>query len=119
MAIVRPTNPLGLIEDPFGGLPAYSQSRNMIPNRLRGLGFENALKTINYTISEHTYALTQDDASFRDHIKREIAHLLAEEAYKVAKYTQIRDPLTHNIRVIGRLVIMTEGQLNKLIDEIK
>jgi hypothetical protein len=88
---------------------------NNVPDRLKGLGVEKSLKTVNYVIDSAQYIQHGNDHSFRNDVKNNISRLIAEEVVKIAKFTMIDDPHTHDVTVIGRIVVMTEDQLNSLI----
>jgi hypothetical protein len=88
---------------------------NNVPDRLKGLHIEQSLKTIKYVIDSAHYVQVGSDATFRDNVKNNISRLIADEVVKTAKFTMIDDPHTHDVTVIGRVVIMTEDQLNSLI----
>ena len=110
------------LQDPFGGFvtpstiaPQEQYGIYNLPDRLRGLDIDRWLKKVDYTISETLYAQSGNDLEFRDRVKRDLSQMLAEEVYKVTKFTQVRDPNTFDTKVIGRVVIMTEDHLNKLI----
>ena len=110
------------VQDPFGGFVASNTSHvttqygiHNLPPRLRGMDIDRTLKTVNYVISDALYAQSGNDPSFRNMVKMDLSRLIAEEVFKVTKFTQIKDPYTFDTKVIGRVVIMTEDQLNKLI----
>lgn len=125
MAILPPNNAVwDPYTDPFGGLsapPAYPTISTATYNidRLRGLSIEHTLKTATYEISDYAYASVGSDEAFKDSIRHRLSSELAEEAMKVAKFTQIRDPINQSVRVIARVVIMTEDQLKKLISAVR
>lgn len=108
-----------LEQSPYGAFSVSSSDRQYhpynLPDRLRGLGIEHALKTVTVDIGDHLYDQFKDDSVFRDQIKINLSRMISEEVVKVTKFTQIKDPSTFNTKVIGRVVIMTEDQLKKLI----
>lgn len=105
------------LEDPRGDLvwaPAMRQySIHNLPSKLQGLDIPRTLKVVNRIISDRVFELASD--SFKDQIKKEMCMWIADEVYKVMKFTRIEDHTSCNHTIIGRVVIMTEDQLNKLI----
>ena len=128
MAITTPnyTGLTAAMQDPYGGFAppgpypvvqpiTLGDAIYDLPNRLRGMELDRTLKTATYTVSDWVYAQHGNDASFRDSVKRSLADELASEAVRIARFTQTREPQTGDVKVIARVVIMTEDQLKKLI----
>lgn len=123
MAITTPhyTGLTAALQDPYGGFATGSASYHQqydiynLPPRLRGMEIDRTLKTVTYDISESMYYKSGNDPAFKDMVKRDISRMLADEVYKVTKFTQMKDPAMQNTRVFGRVVMMTEDQLKKLI----
>lgn len=110
------------IADPYGGsavsntiAPVQQYGIHNLPPRLRGMEIDRCLKTVNYEISDALRVQTRSESEFKDMVKRKISHMLVEDVYEATTFTQVADPTTFNTKVIGRVVVMSVDQLNKLI----
>lgn len=137
MAITRPTSGWSYDDvsvaqnpylNPYGGSAVSSNTSyneqtqyNIynLPDRLRGMRIEDSLKTIDYRVAEYIYQDSHTDPNWRDAIKRQMSAQMAEVVMKTAVFTQASDPIMGQIKIIGRVVIMTEDQLNKLIQRVR
>lgn len=136
MAIARPTPGWSYDEfstivsavNPYGGSAvssntSYNQQTQYnihnLPDRLRGMQIDQCLKTVYHTIDEVLFNQMGNDQSFRNSIKKTISDHIAEEVFKITPFTHIREPIMGQVKVIGRVVIMTEDQLNKLIQMVR
>lgn len=86
------------------------------PDRLRGLGLERSLVTLNETISYHLWELYHDDVAWKDRVKLTLAHRLAEAIVDNMKFTTAADDRTMSHYVYGRVAVLTPEQFKKLIE---
>lgn len=100
------------------GVFTNSVSSNVVevPERLRGLGIERALKTVTCTYSNILHFQSGSDQEFRDNVKRGLALQLSKELITTMTFTHLAEPYHNDITVFGRVVILTPSQFQKLID---
>ena len=87
----------------------------VLPDRLRGLGLEQAFRSVNYSISDMMYMQHGHEEQFRDQLKKDLARMIGESLLPDITFTQIREPDSESINVKGRVIVLAEDQFRQLI----
>ena len=69
-------------------------------------------------ISDNIFTQLGSNAAFRENIKRNLSSKIAEGIYDKTTFTQMRDPTTDNIIVIGRVAVMQIDDYKKLLSTL-
>lgn len=124
MAITTPRYTLEhLLQAPDAGpfsapVAQTSIAPNAFPDRLRGLGLEHSLVTLKETISDHLWEEYHGDAVWRDHVKKTLAHQLAEAIVEKITFTTAADHYTMSHMIYGRVAVLTPQQFKKLLEAV-
>jgi len=84
-----------------------------LPDRLRGSGLEGTQRVVYLRIRDN---ISTNDPSYKDQVKHKMTQQIAESIFPDIKFTQVRDEHDETIKVIGRIYVLTEDQMKKLIN---